>query len=71
MCPMAEDDIPDPTPDTSILMAQHAYFRLGAATLGIIDKIRTAIRSWPDEAKRPGAKARGISLMGAVINPDR
>lgn len=68
---LALDDA-DPTPDTSVLMAQHAYFRLDAnAAQAIVDKVRTAVRSWPDEAKRLGAKAQDISLMEAVIDPGR
>lgn len=68
---LALDDA-DPTPDTSILIAQHAYFRLGAdAAQAIVEGVRTAVRSWPDEAKRRGAASQEISLMGAVIDPDR
>ena len=68
---LALDDA-DPTPDTSLLMAQHAYFRLDAYTAhAIIDKVRMAVRSWPDEAKRLGATSREISLVGAVIDPNR
>ncbi len=65
-------DAADPTPDTSILMAQHAYFRLDAdAAHAIVEQVRGAIRSWPGEAKRLGAKASEVSLMEAVIDPDR
>lgn len=65
-------DEADPTPDTSILIAQQAYFRLDAdAAQAIVEKVRTAVRSWPDEAKRRGAASQEISLMGAVIDPDR
>jgi serine/threonine-protein kinase HipA len=65
-------DAADPTPDTSVLMEQHAYFRLDAdAAQTIVEKVRAAVRSWPDEAKRLGAKGQEISLMHAVIDPDR
>lgn len=65
-------DEADPTPDTSILIAQHAYFRLDAdAAQAIVEKVRMAVRSWPDEAKRRGAGSQEVSLMGAVIDPDR
>ena len=65
-------DAADPTPDTSLLMAQHAYFRLDATTAkAIVDQVRIAVRSWPDEAKRLGAKGQEVSLMGAVIDPGR
>ena len=65
-------DAADPTPDTSVLMAQHLYFRLDAdAAQAIVDKVRAAVRSWPDEAKRLGAKGQEISLMEAVIDPGR
>lgn len=65
-------DEADPTPDTSILIAQHAYFRLDADTaLAFVETIRAAVRTWPDVAKRMGAAGHEISLMEAVINPDR
>ena len=62
----------DPTPDTSILIAQHAYFRLSAdEAQTIVEDIRAAIRNWPDLAKRLGAQRHEVSLMHAVIDPDR
>lgn len=62
----------DPTPDTSLLMAQHAYFRLDANTAqAIVAKVRAAVRAWPSEAKRLGAKGQEISLMEAIIDPAR
>ena len=65
-------DAADPTPDTSVLMAQHAYFRLDAdAARAIVEEVRTAVRSWSDEAKRLRAKGQEISLMEAVIDPER
>lgn len=65
-------DAADPTPDTSILMAQHAYFRLDVEAMhAIVEQVRGAVRSWPGEAKRLGAKASEVSLMKAVIDPER
>lgn len=65
-------DEADPTPDTSRLAAQHAYFRLDAATAdAIIEDVRQSARQWFDEARRSGARAHEISLMEAVIDPDR
>jgi serine/threonine-protein kinase HipA len=68
---LALDDA-DPSPDTSILMAQHDYFRLDAdAAHAIVAKVRAAVRSWRSEAKQLGAKASDISLMEAVIDAER
>ncbi|GAB1406549.1 type II toxin-antitoxin system HipA family toxin [Thermomonas brevis] len=65
-------DEADPTPNASTLMAQHAYFRLDAdAAHAIVEEVRGAVRSWPGEARRLGAKAPEVSLMEAVIDPDR
>lgn len=65
-------DAGDPTPDASILLAQHAYFRLDAdAARGIVEKVRMAVGAWPEEARRLGAKSHEISLMETVIDPAR
>ena len=65
-------DAADPMPDTAVLIAQHAYFRLHAgAAAAIVETVRAAVRSWPDVARRLGAKGQEISLMGAVIDPNR
>lgn len=65
-------DAADPTPDTAVLIAQHAYFRLGAsAAAAIVETVRAAVRSWPEVAERLGAKGQEISLVEAVIDPDR
>lgn len=65
-------DAGDPTPDASILLAQHAYFRLDAdAARGIVEKVRMAVSAWPEEARRLGAKSHEVSLMETVIDPAR
>lgn len=65
-------DAADPTPDTAVLIAQHPYFRLDASTAdAIVEAVRAAVRSWSDVAKRLGAKDQEISIMEAVIDPDR
>lgn len=65
-------DEADPTPDTSVLAAQHAYFRLGAeAAKAIIEEVRAAVRAWPSEAREQGAGRHTVSLMEAVIDPER
>ena len=65
-------DEADPTPDSSILIAQHAYFRLDIDTAqAIVEQIRAAVRTWPDVAKRLGAARHEASLMEAIIDPDR
>lgn len=68
---LALDDA-DPTPDTSTLLAQHAYFRLDAdIAQAIIEEVRTAVGRWQEEAKRQGAKSHEVSLLETVINPGR
>lgn len=65
-------DAADPTPDTAVLIAQHAYFRLNAsAAAAIVEAVRAAVRPWPDVARRLGAKGQEISMIEAVIDPDR
>lgn len=65
-------DEADPTPDTSVLLAQHAYFRLGAEAAGaILENVREAVRSWQVEAKQHGARPQEVALMESVIDPDR
>lgn len=62
----------DPTPDTSILLAQHAYFRLDAGRAqAILDQVRQATRQWREVARSAGARSHEISLMESVIGPER
>lgn len=65
-------DEADPTPDTRVLAACHAFYRLdvGQAT-GIAEEVRRAVRPWADEARTLGASRQDLSLMGAVIDPER
>ena len=68
---LALDDA-DPSPDTQLLTAQHAFFRLDAGrAAGIMEEVRRAVRPWAREAKAAGADSQSLSLMGAVIDPER
>lgn len=47
-------------------------FRLDAdAAHAIVEEVRGAVRTWRGEAKRLGAKGSEVSLMEAVIDPER
>ena len=62
----------DPTPDSKVLLAQHRHFRLGADRAGeIIEEVRNAVRPWRDVAKAMGAASTEVSLIRAVIDPER
>lgn len=68
---LALDDA-DPTPDTQMLAAQHAFFRLDAGqATSIVEEVRCAVRPWAREAKTAGANNQSLSLMSAVIDPER
>ena len=68
---LALDDA-DPTPDSRMLIAQHAYYRLDIARANCIAAdVRTAVRPWQQIAKAAAANRLEISLMSAVIDPDR
>ena len=65
-------DEADPTPDTAILLANHAYFRLdGVRAQAILEQVRDATRQWRKIAREARARETEISLMEAVIDPDR
>lgn len=65
-------DEADPTPDTSTLLAQQAYFRLDAdRAQAIVEQARVATRRWREVAKSAGARNHEISLMESVIDPER
>lgn len=65
-------DEADPTPDTSILMAHHRYFRLDAGRAqAILDQVRVATRPWRDVARAAGVRGHEISLMESVVDPER
>lgn len=65
-------DEADPTPDTSTLMANHPYFRLdGDRARAILEQVRSATRQWRVIARESRARANEISLMEAVIDPER
>ena len=65
-------DDADPTPDTQTLLVQHAFFRLDAErAAGIVEEIRSAVRPWARHAKASAAKSQEVSLLGAVIDPER
>ncbi|MDQ7761620.1 HipA domain-containing protein [Xanthomonas sontii] len=62
----------DPTPDTRLLLDTCAYYRLSKVQAGeIIEQVRTAVRGWPSEARRCGARHAEIAAMGAFIDPER
>ena len=68
---LALDDA-DSTPDTRVLVAQHAFFRLDAGrAAGIVEEVHHAVRLWAREARAAGANSEELSLMGAVIDPER
>ncbi|MCD9029535.1 type II toxin-antitoxin system HipA family toxin [Luteimonas sp. BDR2-5] len=68
---LALDDA-DPTPDTRVLVAQHAFFRLDAGQAAhIVEEVRRALRPWAREAQASGANRQELSLLGAVIDPER
>lgn len=65
-------DEADPTPDTSILLKNHAYFRLDAGRAqAVLDQVRGATRRWREIAKAARARGHEISLMESVIDPER
>lgn len=65
-------DEADPSPDTGVLMAQHAFFRLDAhRAAGILEEVRSVVRRWTMEAGALGARSQELSLMSAVIDPER
>lgn len=62
----------DPTPDTRVLVAQHAFYRLDAGQAAdIVEEVRRAVRPWAREARASGANRQELSLLGAVIDPER
>lgn len=68
---LALDDS-DPTPDSRVLLAQHAFFRLKEdRAVAIVEDIRNAVRQWEKRARKLGAKRTEVSLLGAVIDPER
>lgn len=68
---LALDDA-DPTPDTAVLVAQHAFFRLDIARArGIVEQLRQATRNWAQVARELGAGRSDLDLMSAVIDPER
>ena len=65
-------DAEDTSPATAVLLAQHAFFRLDAAQAqAIVARIREVVRPWPSLARGLGATRDDLSLMSAVIDPDR
>lgn len=65
-------DEANPTPDTSILLENHAYFRLDAdRAQAIHHEVRGATRRWREIAKEAQAHGHEISLMESVIDPER
>lgn len=65
-------DAADPTPDTQVLVAQHAFFRLDAGrAASILEDVRHAVRPWASEAKAAGANSQALSLMSTAIDPER
>ena len=65
-------DAADPTPDTGVLVAQHAFFRLDAMQAAhIVEEVRRAVRPWAGEARAAGSNSQALSLMSAVIDPER
>lgn len=62
----------DPTPDTRLLMDQHPYYRLKKpAAEGILEGVRTVVRTWRTIARQCGARGADIALMDAVVDPER
>lgn len=68
---LALDDA-DPTPDTRVLIAQHAFFRLSMERAErLVEEIRQAVAPWERFARGLGASGSELSLMGAVISTAR
>ena len=68
---LALDDA-DPTPDSGILLGQHAFYRLDKTrATHIAEEVRKAVRSWQQIAKAAAANSLEMSLMSANIDPDR
>lgn len=65
-------DEADPTPDTRVLIAQHAFFRLSEERAEqLVEEIRQAVAPWERVARGLGATGAELSLMGAVISASR
>jgi len=55
-----------------LLQTQRAYCRLNAdRAAGIVEEIRSAVRGWDRRARALGASSAELSLLGAVIDPER
>ncbi len=62
----------DQSPDSSLLMATADYYRLPKkAAASVAENVRAAVRGWEMRARALGAPQSEITLMQAVIDPDR
>lgn len=62
----------DPSPDSGLLLATAAYYRLPKKNLdALVQQVRDAVRGWEARARALGASGSDISRMQAVIDPDR
>jgi serine/threonine-protein kinase HipA len=61
----------DPSSDSRLLLATADYYRLSRKVVGGGEHVRTAVRGWDKRARALGASVSEISLMQAVIDPDR
>ena len=62
----------DPSPDSSLLLANAAYYRLSRnAADTVAEHVRSVVRGWEKRARALGAPPGEIAMMQAVIDPDR
>lgn len=62
----------DPSPDSGLLLATADYYRLPKKAVGkVVEDVRAALRGWEKRARALGARPSEITLMQAVIDPDR
>lgn len=65
-------DESEPTPDTSLLMKNREFFRLGSdRATQILEEVRVAVRPWEARAKAIGIKRTEIAMLGAVVDAER
>ena len=62
----------DPSPDSQLLLATAAYYRLSAKqACDLAEQVRAALRGWERRARLLGARSGEVARMEAVIDPER
>ncbi|TXK61017.1 type II toxin-antitoxin system HipA family toxin [Alkalisalibacterium limincola] len=65
-------DEAETSPDSGLLLATSDYYRLDAKRAeAIAGEVRAAVREWESRARTLGARGADVSLMRAVIDPER